>query len=744
MVAAVPTTGTIPALPPYQPGALPMVGTEYFEIVNTASASTAASYRMLCLDLVGKAPSAMGSQVPTSNDLVSIFQKTTGLYFSSTIGNLGIPSGNIPVGGTAGQILEKNSATNYDVSWSNLSGLLTASTAITLSGSTTVAISVTPQSIGSTQLGTFAVQSNNIATNAVGNVQLRQGSPLSVIGVAGNTTTNVGDIVASAGAQLLQSNPAGTGLLFGGLSTALLPGPFQISSFTANGVVYGNGTSPLGATAAGTAGMFLQANGLLTAPGFALVNVGAATNITGVLNVINGGLGTSNPALNGVVYGNGTTSPIGVTPPGTTAWPLVANGTLLAPAFAVLSVPGGGTNTTTLIANGVMFGNGTSTVGITPAGTIAFPLVANGTLAAPAFALLTVPGGGSGTGTLTINGIVYGNGTSAVGVTPAAGTALPLVGNGPSAAPGFAVLTVPGGGLGTSLLATNALLLGNGANTIAVIAAATAGLFLGANGPGSAPTYQAVPGASISTLTMTGGLSVLGLGTSGGAFTTGAATLTNVRLVSAKATSFTFANSDLASLVTFSNASLGTATIPQASGTVGNAFANGWFVDIQNVATGSLILAPQTSLINAGAIFTVFKNQGLRIISDGTNYQIQGGGALAVSLNNTAQTFSGGLRLVPFNLGTAAVGSTVVLDSGSGPIQRLINNGAFTMSPPTSDGELDLLVTNAATAGAITFAAGWNVGSNTGDSYTTTSTNKFILMVRTINALPTYAWKALQ
>lgn len=628
MVAAVPTTGTIPALPPYQPGALPIVGTESFEIVNTASASTAASWRMLVLDAVGKAPSAMGSVNPVSSDLIAFFQKSSGLYFSSTIGNLGIPTGNLPTGGTAGQILDKNSGVNFDAAWISLSALLSASTAITLVGSTTVAISVTPQSIGSTQLG----------TNVVGSAQFRQSAGLSVVGNAGNSQANVSDITATAGNQLLQTNAGGTGVLWTTFAPGLLPGPFQASSFTANGVVYGNGTSPLGATGAGTAGLFLQGNGSLSAPSFALVNVGAGTNITGVLNVINGGHGTSSLTINGVVYGNGTTSPVGITPAGQTSLPLVANGTLNAPFFALL--------------------------------------------------------------------------------------------------------TVPGGGLGTSLLGTHGVLIGNGAGVITVSAIGTTNFVLSGN-TGADPTFQALSGLTLSTLTMTGGLTVLGLGTSGGVAGVGSATISNVRLVSPKTALYTMANTDLATLITYSSANASSFIFPQAATAIGSAFAGGWFVDVQNIATGALILAPIVSLINGGANFTVFKNQGLRVISDGTgNYQTITGGALAVSLNNTAQTFSGGLRLVSFNLGTIAT-ATITLDSGSGPVQRLLSNGAFTVAAPTNEGELDLLVVNSTNAGPVTFS-GFSVGSNTGDTYTTTNTQKFILMVRNISAAPTYAWKALQ
>ena len=101
--------GTIPSLTPYQPGALPITGQEILEIASSISATSAVSGYMKLTDIVGKAPSAVGSQLPTSNDLVMLYQKSTGLPFSSTVGNLGVPSGNVKTGGTVGQILEKKS-----------------------------------------------------------------------------------------------------------------------------------------------------------------------------------------------------------------------------------------------------------------------------------------------------------------------------------------------------------------------------------------------------------------------------------------------------------------------------------------------------------------------------------------------------------------------------------------------------------------------------------------------------------
>lgn len=101
-----------------------------------------------------------------------------------------------------------------------------------------------------------------------------------------------------------------------------------------------------------------------------------------------------------------------------------------------------------------------------------------------------------------------------------------------------------------------------------------------------------------------------------------------------------------------------------------------------------------------------------------------------------------GFSLTSYNLGTVSSG-TVTPAASNGNSQYLTNNGAFTLAAPSSDAPFDILVTNGASAGAITFT-GFSVGTNTGDTYATTNTNKYILMIRRINGSSTYAWKALQ
>lgn len=112
----------------------------------------------------------------------------------------------------------------------------------------------------------------------------------------------------------------------------------------------------------------------------------------------------------------------------------------------------------------------------------------------------------------------------------------------------------------------------------------------------------------------------------------------------------------------------------------------------------------------------------------------------AASLTATAQTISGGFKNTAYNKTPWA---SFTVDPGLGQYQYATNGGAITITAPANDGGCDILVTNGAAAGAITFS-GFTVGSNTGDPYVTTNTYKFILSIRRINGVSTYVWKALQ
>lgn len=110
--------------------------------------------------------------------------------------------------------------------------------------------------------------------------------------------------------------------------------------------------------------------------------------------------------------------------------------------------------------------------------------------------------------------------------------------------------------------------------------------------------------------------------------------------------------------------------------------------------------------------------------------------------SNASATLTKGFKVTPNNLGTVSSGTTTP-DAANGNYQYLTNNGAFTLAAPAADCAIDLLVTNGASAGAITFS-GFTVGAATGSQLTTTNGSKFIISIRRINGISTYSSYALQ
>ena len=76
-------------------------------------------------------------------------------------------------------------------------------------------------------------------------------------------------------------------------------------------------------------------------------------------------------------------------------------------------------------------------------------------------------------------------------------------------------------------------------------------------------------------------------------------------------------------------------------------------------------------------------------------------------------TISVGFNITPFNGGTISSG-TYTPAAANGNYQYLTNNGAFTLAVPAADCAIDILVTNGASAGAITFSGSYKVGASTG------------------------------
>jgi len=123
-----------------------------------------------------------------------------------------------------------------------------------------------------------------------------------------------------------------------------------------------------------------------------------------------------------------------------------------------------------------------------------------------------------------------------------------------------------------------------------------------------------------------------------------------------------------------------------------------------------------------------FSREDHRHPSDTSRLSVSGG-----------QTITGGFNVTPVGL----TAGNFTVNALLGNYQFVANNAAFTITAPTTDCAVDILVTNSGTAGGITFT-GFTVGSNTGDLLTITNGHRFIISIRRINAVSTYVIKALQ
>jgi len=89
-------------------------------------------------------------------------------------------------------------------------------------------------------------------------------------------------------------------------------------------------------------------------------------------------------------------------------------------------------------------------------------------------------------------------------------------------------------------------------------------------------------------------------------------------------TTYNYVTGDKGKLVTHANAAPIAGALPIASTTGAS-----WWVDVQNRGAGTLTITPTTSNIDGSGSLAIAAGQGVRIVSDGTNYFTQRGMAAA-------------------------------------------------------------------------------------------------------------------
>lgn len=363
-------------------------------------------------------------------------------------------SGWIQVVGTTTQTIQlPNATTLYKGLAYTIANNSTGSVTIKDSASTTLDITVT----GGTSILVLTANGTSAGTwVAYSYIPASYDFSSSTANFGNATITNAvwnGTTIASGyGGTGLTTFTAANNALYSTSSSALAAGTLPIAAggtgattLTQNGVVYGNGTSALGATAVGTTGQVLVGN-TGAAPSWATVSSslvssfsGGTTGLTpssattgavtlaGTLAISNGGTNsTATPTAGGAGYGTGTAH--AYTAAGTSGQPLISAGAS-APAFGTLAlgtantnvsgtltVTNGGTGSATLTANNVLLGNGTSAVQVVAPGTSGNVLSSNGTTwvsTAPAASGATITPTTT-TGTYYIVGTTSTSGTQTV------------------------------------------------------------------------------------------------------------------------------------------------------------------------------------------------------------------------------------------------------------------------------------------------------------------------------------------
>lgn len=326
-----------------------------------------------------------------TDDYLIINSAADGGTYKINPSSLALAFGNVPAGGTTGQVLAKISDADYATDWINNSITLDAlSIAANPTGATAVSTSVTlGTTLGfsgtslQTQAGTGDVSwsSNSFVTtigaNKVLDSMLRQSAGLSVIGRAASSTGDVADITGTAD-QILRVDGAGTALGFGSIDlsksaavgASILPVPnggTGLASGTSGGVPYFDSSTTMASSAALAADQIVLGGGAGTAPA-TLGSLGTSTtvlhgnaagaptfgavdltaDVSGILPGANGGTG------NGFFAVSGPASTLK-----TFAFPN-ASATVLT-TNDLVTVPQGGTGNNTFTAYSVLCAGTTST-----------------------------------------------------------------------------------------------------------------------------------------------------------------------------------------------------------------------------------------------------------------------------------------------------------------------------------------------------------------------------------------------
>ena len=187
-------------------------------------------------------------------------------------------------------------------------------------------------------------------------------------------------------------------------------------------------------------------------------------------------------------------------------------------------------------------------------------------------------------------------------------------------------------------------------------------------------------------------------GVAGGTITA-TGTITGSEAVNAQsgAGAYAIVNGDCGKLVSRNQAAAVSDTIAQA-GSGGN-FASGWFVDYQCRGAGGCTIAPTVSTIDGALTLGIVQNQGMRIVSDGSNYFTQRGAGVS-GTGSVASPFSAlHTGFTAYNNPEPSITGTASYTDYSGQAATVYRGpGLATFTEPLSISRIVLTVVSAFTA----------------------------------------------
>jgi hypothetical protein len=223
----------------------------------------------------------------------------------------------------------------------------------------------------------------------------------SILSVPGTGTTLVTD---TNSVTLTNKTISGSANTLSNISTSSLASGFTLSvgqggtggiTLTQNGVLFGNGTSAVGITAAGSQYQVFQA-GASGTPTIGALQLNQSAAVSGSLAVANGGTGTTTLTANNVILGSGSSAVTFAAP--TQYYSLIGNASgnpsfqqvsLTQGVVNTLPVSNGGLGAATETQYGLLMGNGTSAITtVGPNSNSGYVLTSTGATSAPTFQAL--------------------------------------------------------------------------------------------------------------------------------------------------------------------------------------------------------------------------------------------------------------------------------------------------------------------------------------------------------------------